>query len=425
MKKIDQDGAPIPPSGSRTDAGSPKNAPPSPTHATATVPTRSIVALSFGACGSSAALRVCDPLLPRLTVEYGVGLSAAAQTVTAFAIAYGVLQLAYGPIGDRYGKYRVVTIATLASALTSFACAFAPTLGTLVAARMLAGAAAGPLIPLSIAWLGDVIAYERRQPVLARFLVGQMFGMAIGQLLGGVGADYFDARYVFVVLGIWFIGAAVLMWRFAPPRSERVPPKNGVGMLMRYAAVLKVHWARRVLVTVYLEGVLLFGAIAFIPTHLHRAYGLPLTVAASIAMLYGVGGMVFAALSRVLVHRLGEAGLAAVGATLLMLCLGTIAFGNATLVATFCCLLVGLGLYMLHNTLQVNATQMAPAQRGSSLALFAACLFLGQSTGVTLAGHAAERFGTAPTLLVAGLLLLVLGLLFGAGLRRRGSVRIA
>lgn len=109
----------------------------------ALVPVRSIVALSFGACGSAAALRVCDPLLPRLTAEFGVGLGAAARTVTAFAIAYGVLQLAYGPVGDRYGKYRVVTIATFASALTSLACALAPTFPALVIARMLAGATAG------------------------------------------------------------------------------------------------------------------------------------------------------------------------------------------------------------------------------------------------------------------------------------------
>jgi MFS family permease len=115
-------------------------------------------------------LRACDPLLPRLSAEYGVGLGAAAQTVTSFAIAYSVLQLAYGPIGDRYGKYRVITIATFASALTSLACALAPTFAALVVARMFAGATAGALIPLSIAWIGDVVPYERRQPVLARFL---------------------------------------------------------------------------------------------------------------------------------------------------------------------------------------------------------------------------------------------------------------
>src|SRR4029450_11972333 len=61
----------------------------------------------------------CCRVSPQSTAEG----SAAAETVTAFAIAYGALQLVYGPIGDRYGKYRIIIVATLASALTSLACA--------------------------------------------------------------------------------------------------------------------------------------------------------------------------------------------------------------------------------------------------------------------------------------------------------------
>jgi predicted MFS family arabinose efflux permease len=77
---------------------------------------------------------------------------------------------------------------------------------------------------------------------------------------------------------------------------------------------------------------------------------------------------------------------------------------------------------MLHNTLQVNATQMAPAQRGSSLALFAAILFVGQATGVTLAGALAERYGTGARADRRGtVLLLVVGLSFAAA--RRAKLR--
>jgi predicted MFS family arabinose efflux permease len=386
------------------------------------VPVRPIVALSVGACGSAAALRVCDPLLPRLTVEFGVGLGTAAQTVTAFAIAYGLLQLAYGPIGDRFGKYRVITFATLASALTSLACALAPTFSALVAARMLAGATAGALIPLSIAWIGDAVAYERRQSVLARYLVGQMFGIALGQLLGGLGADHFGARPVFLALAAWFTVTAGMMWRFAPrdphPASSQA---HGGGFITRFASVLRASWARVVLASVFVEGVL-FAALAFVPTHLHTTYGLPLTVAGSIVTLYGVGGLVFAALSRVLVRRLGEAGLAIGGAILIAVCFSTIALGSSPIVAALGCLFGGLGFYMLHNTLQVNATQMAPEQRGSSIALFAACLFIGQSAGVTLGGYTAERVGTGAVIAGAGVMLLVLGVLFGVARRRHRTI---
>lgn len=384
---------------------------------TAPIPTRSIVALSIAGCGSAAALRVCDPLLPYLAREHDVGLAAAAQTVTAFAIAYGLFQLVYGPIGDRYGKYRVIMIATFGCALTSLACALAPTLPALVVARALAGATAGALIPLSLAWIGDVVAYERRQPVLARYLIGQMFGLALGSVLGGIGADVFGAGPVFLVLAAWFAAAAVLLWRFAPVREVTAAPGEA-GTLGRFASVLGVRWSRVVLFTVFIEGLLLVGALAFVPTHLHHVYGLPLTAAGAVVVAFAAGGLVFATLSPMLVRRLGEPGLAAAGGVLLALCFAGLALRSSPLVAALACLVGGLGFYMLHITLQVNATQMAPAQRGSSLALFACILFLGHSTGVSLAGALVERTGTGPVIAGAGGLLLVVGLAFAFALRR-------
>ncbi|MBE7524623.1 MAG: MFS transporter [Burkholderiales bacterium] len=388
---------------------------------TARIPTRSIVALSIAGCGSSAALRVCDPLIPYLAREHDTGLAAAAQTVTAFAIAYGLFQLIYGPVGDRYGKYRVITIATFACALTSLACAFAPSLASLVVARALAGATAGALIPLSLAWIGDVVPYERRQSVLARYLIGQMFGIALGQVLGGVGADLYGSGPVFVALAAWFAAAALLLRRFVPAQ-ERSAAHDQDGALRRYVAVLEVGWSRVVLFTVYVEGLLLVGALAFVPTHLHLTYGLPLTAAGTVVMLFAAGGLVFAALSPLLVRGLGEPGLAAVGGVLLALCLGVLALPSTPAVAALACLVGGLGFYMLHNTLQVNATQMAPAQRGSSLALFACILFVGHSTGVTLAGSLVERIGTGPVIAAAGGLLLFVGSAFAFALQNRRRV---
>jgi predicted MFS family arabinose efflux permease len=386
---------------------------------------RAIVALSFAACGSSAALRVCDPLLPRLSADYGVGLATAAQTVTAFAMTYGLLQLAFGPIGDRHGKYRVVTAACAASALTSLACALAPVFSARVFARMLAGATAAAVIPLSIAWIGDVIAYERRQPVLARFLLGQMLGIALGQLLGGLGADRWGARPVFLVLTAWFIAATLLLWRSVPVRAtEEATGAAPVSIVARFAGVLRNGWACVVLATVFLEGFLFYGALTFIPTHLSRMHDVPLTVAASMLMLFAAGGMVFAALSPLLLRRMGESGLAAGGGVLLLSCLMAIARSHSIPLAALACLGAGLGFYMLHNTLQVNATQMAPAQRGSSVALFAACLFMGQSAGVALGGHAAERFGTGSVIQVSGIGMLLLAAAF-AGSRRRVDRRLA
>ena len=72
---------------------------------------RSIWLLSLATFSSMAAQRVCDAMLPELSRVFAVSLGQAAQVVSVFAIVYGVLQLFYGPLGDRLGKFRVIAFA--------------------------------------------------------------------------------------------------------------------------------------------------------------------------------------------------------------------------------------------------------------------------------------------------------------------------
>lgn len=74
---------------------------------------RTILLLSLGTFSSMAAQRICDAMLPELSRVFGVGLAQAAQVVSIFAITYGISQLLYGPLGDRLGKFRVITYAAL------------------------------------------------------------------------------------------------------------------------------------------------------------------------------------------------------------------------------------------------------------------------------------------------------------------------
>ena len=81
--------------------------------------------------------------------------------------------------------------------------------------------------------------------------------------------------------------------------------------------------------------------------------------------------------------------------------------------------LLGLGFYMLHNTLQTNATQMAPEARGLAVATFASCFFIGQGLGAWLGGLVVDGVGTAALFVAAAPLLLLLALAFAHRLARR------
>lgn len=387
-----------------------------------------VAMLSLGAFGSAVSMRVTDPLLPRLATEFGVAVGdAATAVVTAFAFAYGVAQLLFGPVGDRFGKFRVIAWGCAASAATAALCGLAASLPGLLAARLLAGATAAAIIPLAMAWIGDVVPYERRQPVLARFLVGQVLGIASGVLLGGFAADHLGWRVpFFLIAAVFALVSAVLFStdRRLPPhaRGTLVAPGGALGRTLReFGAVLGVPWARRIVAVVFLEGAFLYGVFAFIATHLHERHGLSLSAAGATVMVFGAGGLVYALTAGAFVRRFGEVGLTAGGAVLIAASLLAIAFAPAAAWAVPACFVCGLGFYMLHNTLQTNATQMAPERRGAAVSTFAACFFLGQASGVAIAGLFVGRFGTAPVIAAGAAGVLAVGLVFSRLRARRSA----
>ena len=364
------------------------------------LPRGAIVALSAAAFGSGMSLRVMDAMLPRLAEEFSLTLGSAASVITVFAVAYGMAQLVFGPLGDRFGKYRVVALGCLACALTTLVCALAPSFSLLLLARTMAGATAASIIPLSMAWIGDVIAYEFRQPVLARFLIGQILGLSGGVALGGFAADHLDWRTPFFLIALVFFLIAVwllLLNRRLPPQARQSHQSEGsamVRMVSEFGQVLALPWARVILLTVFAEGAFLYGSFAFMVSHLHQLHTLSLSTAGQVVMLYGLGGLLFAFAAPALVRRMGEVGLCKWGGILVALAFLVVALAKAWWWSVPACFIAGLGFYMLHNTLQINATQMAPERRGSAVAAFASCFFIGQSVGIAVNGQLIAIVGT-------------------------------
>ncbi len=388
------------------------------------IPRTAVLALAFAAFGSGISLRLTDTLLPLFARDFGVSLGQAAGVITTFAIAYGLSQLFFGPVGDRFGKYRVVAWACVACALTATLCGLAQTYTQLVIARLLAGATAAAIIPLSMAWIGDVVPYERRQPVLARFTLGGILGLSAGVFVGGFAADHLNWRLPFLGIGFGFV--LISLGLFAVNRrlpAHALLQSRGHGNALRravgeFAQVLARPWARVVLASVFLEGGFVFGSFAFIASHLNQTYGLAMAIAGSMVMLFGFGGVLFALGSAMLVRRLGEVRLTCFGGILLAVSLFAIAVAPRWAIPA--CFIAGIGFYMLHNTLQLNATQMAPERRGAAVSAFASSFFLGQAVGVAAAGLAIAQLGTGTVIAAGAFGVLVVALGFSHLRSKRG-----
>lgn len=379
------------------------------------IPARALLALSVASFGSGMSMRIVDSMLVRLASEFGVTLGTAAMAITVFGVSYGLSQLLFGPLGDRYGKYVVIAWGCVACALTAVLCALAPGFTSLLVARALAGATCASIIPLSMAWIGDVVSYDNRQTVLARFLIGQILGLSAGIMFGGISADFLDWRAPFFLIALSFFVTGLYLVRLnrsLPAHAKTMHKAEGhavARMINEFRKVLEVPWARKVLSTVLVEGALVYGALAFVPTHLHTVHHTSLAASGLLVMLFGLGGFSFAMRSRALVKQLGEVGLIRYGALAMALAVAVIGYSPWWWTAIPACFVFGLGFYMMHNTLQINATQMAPERRGAAVAAFASCFFLGQSAGVAAGGSLLASVGSAHLLGSAGVGVLLIG----------------
>lgn len=395
---------------------------------------RPVLLLSLATFTSMSTQRICDAMLPALSREFGTGLPQAAQVVSVFAVVYGVLQLFYGPLGDRLGKFRVIAWATLACSLGNLVAVLAPSLQMLVLSRVLVAVFAAGIIPLTLAWIGDVAPAGRLQETIARVGLGTALGVGSGQLAGGLLTDALGWRWAFGALALMFLAVGLLLHQdlrrqqalqsAAGPAMAVHPDKDRTHFFAQVADLLRQPWPRTILLVGLVEGAAGFGALALWASHLHLSLAFSLSAAGGVVALFGFGGVCYMASARWLIRRLPQPQLVRLGVGLVLtaaLVVGFSPWGWPTLPAS---LMAGFGFFAFHNVMQALAAQMAPAARGSAVALFAASLFLGQSAGVSLAANLAGWWGGGPVIGACGAVMLVLGLWFAARLKARGAERV-
>jgi predicted MFS family arabinose efflux permease len=387
--------------------------------------TRAIVLLAVAGFAAQSMVRSADSLLPQIAADFAVTVGAASIVVSVYSLMHGSMQLVIGPIGDRFGKYLMIAIMCALSALTVAACGFADSLTTLTLARIGAGMTASWVIPLGMAFIGDVIPYEQRQQVLGRYLSGQITGQLFGQAAGGIVGDWLGWRAAFFIHAAIFALAALALFRELRVNPRTRPTlhheERKRGFVADYTIVLANPFARFIVVIAFLEFALMFGAFAYVGADLHLRFGVSFTLVGLIVCFFGLGGLIYAATVKQLVRWLGQPRLALLGGVILGLAYVTLALAPAWWLAPLAVTLVGLGFYMLHNTLQTNATQMSPDARGTAVGVFSAALYLGQTAGVACFAFAVDRLGAASVFAAAAILLPILALWFSRALRRRAA----
>lgn len=424
----------------------------------------SLLVLGLAAFMVQADARVIDPLLHVIAKDFHTMPAGAALVISSYALPYGLFQLFYGPFGDRLGKLRIMAGCLALFALGTGACAFVPSLPVFSVLRFLTGVAAASVIPMSIGYIGDTFAYETRQIALARFMSALMMGQIAGSTLGGLFGQYLGWRNVFLVFGAVSAVVAVLLARQSlrcpeTPRPRPIGPSMlavpfggtmiflgvmGVGtpsmarglealgvclmvyaLVTQYGTLLRRPLAPVVLGTVLVEGLFVFGGLAYLASSLTDRFAINYASAGLMVAGFGIGGLIYSASARVLVGRVGELGILLLGGTLL-----GIGFVGIGLMPTWHAFLpfvvvLGMGYYTMHGTLQTRATELAPEARGTAVSLFAFFFFMGQATGPQVLGRILSSRGYGAAFTVAGLGLFMLAVVSRQVFARRVASRRA
>jgi predicted MFS family arabinose efflux permease len=379
---------------------------------------RTLNVIAFVVFASALFIRSTDPVIPQIAAGLNVEPTTAALLSTAFTLPYALIQPLLGALADMFSKARLMLLCLLLVTVATLVCGFAPSFEFLFIARVIAGLASGGVVPIAFAVVGDNIPVAERQVAMGRLLFAIMTGNLLGATCAGVVGDLLGWRGVFFVTGIF--GAIALAAAVPGLRGLReTPGRFDLSTLApNYRTIFRNPLAKICFGAVFLEGCFMYGVFPYIATMLHQAGETRASIAGIVIAGFGIGGALYGASVSRLLPLLGETRMMRLGGVALGFCLLVIAARAAWPVEFANFALLGFGFYMLHAVIQIYASELAPAARGSAMALHSFFFFLGQAVGPVVYGAGLATIGITPVLLVGAVVLVIVGLTCTHWLRR-------
>lgn len=386
--------------------------------------TRTLNLIAFVVFASSLFMRSTDPVIPQIASGLSVDNATAALLATAFTLPYALIQPVLGALADTMNKARLMLVCLFGLAAASVASALAPSFEMLIAARVIAGLAAGGVVPIAFAIVGDLVPVAKRQVAMGRLLFAIMTGNLLGATLSGVIGDLAGWRAVFFAAGA--VGAIVLVVAVPAFRGiVEAPKKFDLSTLgPNYRTIFGNPLAKICFGAVFLEALFMYGVFPYIATLLHQAGETRASIAGVVIAGFGLGGALYGlTISRILPWT-GETLLMRAGGIIMGLSLVVTALRLPWQIEFINFIVLGLGFYFLHAVIQIYASELAPAARGTALALHSFFFFLGHAAGPIVYGAGLATIGITPVLYVGAVVLATVGLVCAHWLRRHAAEKI-
>ncbi|MGD0608305.1 MAG: MFS transporter [Streptosporangiaceae bacterium] len=209
-------------------------------------PPRSAWTLALGGLGAFMAaldVVVVSTALPTLQHRLGASLADLEWTINAYSLVFGALMLTGAALGDRFGRRRMYVLGLLTFVAGSAVAALSSGTGMLIAARVVQGAGAAVLVPLTLTLISDAFPAEKRGAALGIWGGITGLGVAAGPVVGGGIVQGLSWQWIFwvnVPVGLAVAGLSRL--RLAESRGSR-PQLDLAGMALAGAGLFALTWA--------------------------------------------------------------------------------------------------------------------------------------------------------------------------------------
>src|SRR3954447_22787629 len=185
---------------------------------------------------------VVSTALTSIRQDLGASVEDLEWTVNAYNLTFAVLLLPAAALGDRLGRRRVFAAGLAGFSLASAACALAPGVGALIAARAVQGAGAAFVMPLALALVGAAFPPERRGAAMGAMQGLTGLSVASGPVIGGAIAQGIDWPWIFWVnVPIGLVAVPLVLARIPESVGARVP-LDVRGLALVTAGALGLVW---------------------------------------------------------------------------------------------------------------------------------------------------------------------------------------
>jgi predicted MFS family arabinose efflux permease len=326
------------------------------------------------------------PLLVNIAADLQLEISRAALSVTAYMLSFGFFTVLFGPLGDRFGKGRIIKIAAFGTAVFSIAGGFAFNLPSLVVFRAFNGMFAAGIFPVTMALIGENFDEESRHDAIGS-VMGMMFlGGASSILIGGTLAQVASWRAVYVFYGIAELVLAFFVFRKLPT----VGGSKNVSFFKTYGTALSTKGLLAVVGTIFFVGFAVFGTFSFSGHYIESTTGLPVLFVGLILTSFGAGTVIGGRKAGEIRKALGRFFLPAAG---ILGCAGLFSLASFRHIGVFVpsFFAFGLAFVFLQSTLIMTAQRRLPALRGTAMSLASFHMFVGGAIGTIVNAQVITR----------------------------------